>query len=367
MMWFISVLCVFISLPFCSGSFYDYKYGDGYVSDGEKTSEWPSSLFSSGRMSQPKCIDIPRNLTLCQNIGYDQMRIPNLLQHDSINEVIQQSKSWISLLGVHCHADTKLFLCSLFSPVCLERDREIYPCRSLCESVKKGCESTMKFYGYSWPDMVRCDKFPEESEMCIRGPNTVTETTQNLCSACNQPNTFEGLIHNYCRSAFVVKAKIKKSRIRSGNTVIYLKKKKRVVKGSLSKKEKKGLNPHIPNGGQCECNILHTNNTKKNFIVMGNKTDTGEFTITFMAPWSRDKGFRRAVRMMKKGVACNDDIIVWSQPDNSLSGDKSKGKGKKKGKGKGKKRKGKGKGKKKNKKGGKKRKDKRKGNNAAKP
>jgi hypothetical protein len=103
-----SFLCVFISLPFCSGSFYDYKYGDGYVSDGEKTSEWPSSLFSSGRMSQPKCIDIPRNLTLCQNIGYDQMRIPNLLQHDSINEVIQQSKSWISLLGVHCHADTKL-------------------------------------------------------------------------------------------------------------------------------------------------------------------------------------------------------------------------------------------------------------------
>ena len=165
----------------------------------------------------------------------------------------------------------------------------------------------------------------------------------------------------------VVKAKIKKSRIRSGNTVIYLKKKKRVVKGSLSKKEKRGLNPHIPNGGQCECNILHTNNTKKSFIVMGNKTDTGEFTITFMVPWSRDKGFRRAVRMMKKGVACNDDIIVWSQPDNTLSGGKSKDKGKKKGKGKGKKRKGKGKGKKKNKKGGKKRKDKRKGNNAAKP
>lgn len=167
----------------------------------------------------------------------------------------------------------------------------------------------------------------------------------------------------------VVKAKIKKSRIRSGNTVIYLKKKKRIVSGSLSKKERRGLNPYIPNGAQCECNILHTNNTKKNFIVMGNKTDTGEFTITFMAPWSRDKGFRRAVRTMKKGVPCDNGIIRLSQLDNSLSGGKSKGKGKgkKKGKGKGKKRKGKGKGKKKNKKGGKNRKDKKKGNNAAKP
>ena len=33
--------------------------------------------------------------------------------------------------NIKCHADTQLFLCSLFSPVCLERP--IYPCRSLCQ------------------------------------------------------------------------------------------------------------------------------------------------------------------------------------------------------------------------------------------
>ena len=59
------------------------------------------------------------------------MRLPNLVEHDTLHEVTQQSMSWIPLLNIKCHADTQLFLCSLFSPVCLERP--IYPCRSLCQ------------------------------------------------------------------------------------------------------------------------------------------------------------------------------------------------------------------------------------------
>ena len=59
------------------------------------------------------------------------MRLPNLVEHDTLHEVTQQSMSWIPLLNIKCHLDTQLFLCSLFSPVCLERP--IYPCRSLCQ------------------------------------------------------------------------------------------------------------------------------------------------------------------------------------------------------------------------------------------
>ncbi len=76
---------------------------------------------------EPLCVDIPRNLTLCHDIGYTKMRLPNLLDHDTMQEVSQQASSWIPLLNIKCHADTKLFLCSLFAPVCLERP--IYPCR----------------------------------------------------------------------------------------------------------------------------------------------------------------------------------------------------------------------------------------------
>lgn len=65
----------------------------------------------------PKCVPIPANLTLCNGIKYQQMRLPNLLLHETINEIIEQSSSWLQLLRIGCHPDTKLFLCSLFSPV----------------------------------------------------------------------------------------------------------------------------------------------------------------------------------------------------------------------------------------------------------
>ncbi|KAG8264656.1 Secreted frizzled- protein 5 [Homalodisca vitripennis] len=122
---------------------------------------------------QHTCVDIPRNLSLCREIGYDKMRLPNLLEHDTVLEATQQAVSWVPLQNVHCDADTQLFLCSLFSPVCL--DHPIYPCRSLCEKVRRGCEGRMRTYGFPWPEMFHCDKFPVDNDMCIAS-RTRTET-----------------------------------------------------------------------------------------------------------------------------------------------------------------------------------------------
>lgn len=157
----------------------------------------------AGRLAQPTCLEIPANLTLCRGIGYTRMRLPNLLEHDSMAEVQQQARSWVQLVNRRCHPDTQLFLCSLFSPVCLERP--IFPCRSLCEAVRRGCESTMAHYGYPWPDMVRCDKFPLDNDMCIgvQSAAAASEASASVaCRACQQANTTESLVDNYCRADF---------------------------------------------------------------------------------------------------------------------------------------------------------------------
>jgi secreted frizzled-related protein 5 len=104
-------------------------------------------------------------MSLCHGIGYNKMRLPNLLDHDTMAEVSHQASSWVALNNIRCHPDIQLFLCSLFSPVCL--DRPIYPCRSLCEKVKQGCEGRMTKYGYPWPEMFNCSKFPPDNDMCI--------------------------------------------------------------------------------------------------------------------------------------------------------------------------------------------------------
>ncbi|XP_054152594.1 myb-like protein D [Oppia nitens] len=129
----------------------------------ESTSHWHRDSQQNGAAV---CVDIPSNVTLCQGIGYTKMRLPNLLNHDTLREVSEQAKSWIPLSQLDCHPDTKLFLCSLFSPVCL--DHPIPPCRSLCQTVQTACERVMLNYGYSWPTIVKCDQFPIDNDMCIQ-------------------------------------------------------------------------------------------------------------------------------------------------------------------------------------------------------
>lgn len=71
--------------------------------------------------SSSRCVPIPSSMALCENIGYDSMRMPNLLGHEFPAEAVQQSASWLPLLARECHPDARIFLCSLFAPICLER------------------------------------------------------------------------------------------------------------------------------------------------------------------------------------------------------------------------------------------------------
>ena len=128
-------------------------------------SDWDSALYGNSI-----CVKITPKMSLCNNINYKLMKMPNLLGHDTINEIEQQSAAWQPLLSTGCHKDTQIFLCSLFAPVCIEQASQatIYPCRSLCESVKKSCEAPMLAYSYPWPDMFNCTQFPEDNGFCIQ-------------------------------------------------------------------------------------------------------------------------------------------------------------------------------------------------------
>uniref|UniRef100_A0A8C0G206 Secreted frizzled related protein 5 n=1 Tax=Chelonoidis abingdonii TaxID=106734 RepID=A0A8C0G206_CHEAB len=113
----------------------------------------------------PQCVDIPPDLPLCHDVGYNRMRLPNLLEHDSLAEVKQQAGTWVPLLTKRCHSDTQLFLCSLFAPVCL--DQPVYPCHSLCQVVRASCAPLMEAFGFPWPNMLRCARFPPDHQLCI--------------------------------------------------------------------------------------------------------------------------------------------------------------------------------------------------------
>ncbi|XP_053705216.1 secreted frizzled-related protein 5 [Synchiropus splendidus] len=161
-----------------------------------------------------RCVPIPPGMALCQNIGYDTMRMPNLLGHESPAEAVQQSSSWLPLLARECHPDARIFLCSLFAPICL--DRFISPCRSLCESVRDSCEPIMRCYGYPWPEILRCDQYPADHLMCISSvtnstiPVSVRKVPQASCEDCEleQASSPKDTLEMFCRSDFVVKLRL---------------------------------------------------------------------------------------------------------------------------------------------------------------
>ena len=150
--------------------FHDF-YGDKFGSDiGE--AEWG---LVGGKHYQKRCVPIPSDMALCRNISYSEMRLPNELGHNSLYEVSEQAKSWVALVNVHCHADTRRFLCSIFAPICLEII--ILPCRSLCLAVKAGCERKMMRYNFNWPEMLNCDRFPVDNDMCIGPLSSILQGT----------------------------------------------------------------------------------------------------------------------------------------------------------------------------------------------
>ncbi|XP_041607441.1 secreted frizzled-related protein 1 isoform X3 [Vulpes lagopus] len=162
--------------------------------------------YQSGRFytKPPQCVDIPADLRLCHNVGYKKMVLPNLLEHETMAEVKQQASSWVPLLNKNCHIGTQVFLCALFAPVCL--DRPIYPCRWLCEAVRDSCEPVMQFFGFYWPEMLKCDKFPEGDVCIAMTPPNATEASRpqgtTVCPPCDNELKSEAIIEHLCASEF---------------------------------------------------------------------------------------------------------------------------------------------------------------------
>ena len=124
--------------------------------------------------SMDQCFRIPKNLTLCHNVGYNRMVLPNFIQHEYMEETVQHSKVWLGLVNSLCHDDIKKFLCSLYAPVCINNQRiqKVPPCRELCYSVKESCLPSMKLFGFEWPNIMKCSKFPGvRNSLCIPKTN----------------------------------------------------------------------------------------------------------------------------------------------------------------------------------------------------
>ncbi|XP_032895685.1 secreted frizzled-related protein 2-like [Amblyraja radiata] len=170
-----------------------------------------------------KCVAVPKEMGLCQDVGYSEMRLPNLLGHTTLGEVIPKSAKWESLVRTGCHSQVGTFLCSLFAPVCL--DTFIQPCRSLCVTVWDSCNQVLTCLGLSWPDALSCDRFPADEDTCLTSTSLESTHYRKLfpkptcqgCPSTEEPGALRRVLQTFCQNNFAVKVTLAKRRNGSEN------------------------------------------------------------------------------------------------------------------------------------------------------
>lgn len=133
----------------------------------------------------------PIEIPTCKGQGYNVTGMPNLAGNDMQRDAQLQLNTFNPLIQYGCSSQLTFFLCSVFVPMCTDKVKDpIGPCRPMCESVKRKCQPVLQEFGFSWPDILNCTKFPprnNQDHMCMDGPgekedeethNTVGQTHQ---------------------------------------------------------------------------------------------------------------------------------------------------------------------------------------------
>lgn len=125
----------------------------------------------------------PVKLKFCRQIGYNMTTYPNLLGHQSREEIEKDLITFREVVDSECFLQAFDFLCHLLQPPCeltLEpksNDIRVRPrllCRSYCQAFVDGCLSRIpqKFRPY-----FDCERYPEQTSMqsCRHQPSCVNQ------------------------------------------------------------------------------------------------------------------------------------------------------------------------------------------------
>ncbi|XP_069504129.1 frizzled-8 [Ambystoma mexicanum] len=123
----------------------------------------PQSFGAAAAASSKELSCQEITVPLCRGIGYNHTYMPNQFNHDTQDEAGLEVHQFWPLVEIQCSPDLKFFLCSMYTPICLEDYKKpLPPCRSVCERAKAGCAPLMRQYGFAWPDRMRCDQLPQQ-------------------------------------------------------------------------------------------------------------------------------------------------------------------------------------------------------------
>ncbi|VDD77899.1 unnamed protein product [Mesocestoides corti] len=115
---------------------------------------------------------------VCQGLQYTHTKMPNWVKMTSQEEAAKRMIDYKSLLNINCSHYLKLFLCTIYFPMCTQvlEKSALKPCKPLCLHVRRRCEPIMQQFQFSWPAELSCDDLPESPKLCIEPDGYALDT-----------------------------------------------------------------------------------------------------------------------------------------------------------------------------------------------
>uniref|UniRef100_A0A6J0U9E4 Frizzled-9 n=1 Tax=Pogona vitticeps TaxID=103695 RepID=A0A6J0U9E4_9SAUR len=117
-------------------------------------------------------------IPMCQGIGYNLTRMPNLLGHAHQAEAALKLHEFAPLVAYGCHGQLRFFLCSLYAPMCADQVSSSIPaCRPMCEQARQRCAPIMEHFHFGWPEALDCARLPTRNDphaLCMEAPENAT-------------------------------------------------------------------------------------------------------------------------------------------------------------------------------------------------
>uniref|UniRef100_A0A8D2IZB3 Frizzled class receptor 9 n=1 Tax=Varanus komodoensis TaxID=61221 RepID=A0A8D2IZB3_VARKO len=114
----------------------------------------------------------PIEIPMCQGIGYNLTRMPNLLGHEHQREAALKLHEFAPLVAYGCHGHLRFFLCSLYAPMCTDQVSSSIPaCRPMCEQARQRCAPIMEHFHFGWPEALDCARLPTRNDPHPARPN----------------------------------------------------------------------------------------------------------------------------------------------------------------------------------------------------
>lgn len=146
----------------------------------------------TSRRNHPKCQEI--TIPMCEKIGYNMTYMPNQFNHETQEEAGLEVHQFFPLVGINCSADLQFFLCSMYTPICMESYNKHLPaCRSLCERARNGCGPLMRQYGFAWPERMKCENLPEYGKELCMDPTLASQEAQNGGTSSSRGSSSGGM------------------------------------------------------------------------------------------------------------------------------------------------------------------------------